>query len=352
MELLTNYIKGFHARYPKANRGYEYAYHGNQGQNIVQSVDTSSQESDESVPSHMESTLEEVLEKVLSTEKEIQDLHSKLLDLTTTLKSHDEIIEQLEDRMNDLASQVAAQTNETNTSLTQTITDDDIFEREIVEESTSTRARTGLASTRPMKCRQHPANGRWVAGLFQCTKGFKSSQPTIRQSAASKREPPVMICVHRCGGGLWVNYGLIMGRPLADCRSCFENRRLSHILTCPILHVGITQQCINASRIQINISPNTMEVPVEVSILVECIMDHVHINVGELIADQFKLRAKKQDKDVRADSVITLATKTVRDAPAMKRAKSTMSKTQPPPSASSTTSTAQFHPAIGPAPTP
>ncbi|MCD9643662.1 hypothetical protein HAX54_031296 [Datura stramonium] len=53
-----------------------------------------------------------------------------------------------------------------------------------------------------------------------------------------------------------------------------------------------------------------------------------------------------------ADVVITLATNTRADAPAMKRAKSTMSKTQPPPSASSTTSTAQFHPAIGPAPTP
>ncbi|MCE3214900.1 hypothetical protein HAX54_000236 [Datura stramonium] len=63
---------------------------------------------------------------------------------------------------------------------------------------------------------------------------------------------------------------------------------------------------------------NTTEVLIEVAILVACIMDHVHINVGELIADEFKRRAK----------------------------------TPPPPSTYSTTSTTQFHPAVVPAPTP
>ncbi|MCD9642484.1 hypothetical protein HAX54_029322, partial [Datura stramonium] len=37
-------------------------------------------------------------------------------------------------------------------------------------------------------------------------------------------------------------------------------------------------------------SQNTTEVPIEVVILIACIMDHVHINVGEIIADQFKRR--------------------------------------------------------------
>ncbi|MCD9560150.1 hypothetical protein HAX54_018631 [Datura stramonium] len=40
---------------------------------------------------------------------------------------------------------------------------------------------------------------------------------------------------------------------------------------------------------------NTTEVPIEFAILIACIIDHVHINVGEIIADQFKRRDKKQD---------------------------------------------------------
>ncbi|MCD7454296.1 hypothetical protein HAX54_024260, partial [Datura stramonium] len=69
-------------------------------------------DSNESIPPHMESTLQVVLEKVLATEEGVQDLRSKLLDLTTTVKSHDVIIQQLEERMNELASQVVAQTTE------------------------------------------------------------------------------------------------------------------------------------------------------------------------------------------------------------------------------------------------
>ncbi|MCD9639010.1 hypothetical protein HAX54_023247, partial [Datura stramonium] len=104
MELLTNYMKGFHARY---NHEYEYVYYGNQGWNNVQLVDTSSQESNES---------------------------SKLLNLKTTVKSHDVIIQQLEEQMNELASQVVAQITENNTAPMQAIVDNDIFEWEIEEE--------------------------------------------------------------------------------------------------------------------------------------------------------------------------------------------------------------------------
>ncbi|MCD9559876.1 hypothetical protein HAX54_018203, partial [Datura stramonium] len=97
---------------------------------------------------------------------------------------------------------------------------------------------------------------------------------------------------------------------------------------------------------------NSREVPIEVVILFACIMDHVHINVEELIEDKFKRRAKQHATSchfpastIRADSVITLVTKTNKDAPTMKRAKCTSRKTPPPPSVSSTTSTAQFYPA-------
>ncbi|MCE0482143.1 hypothetical protein HAX54_040590 [Datura stramonium] len=83
MELLTNYMKGFHSRCSQANHDYDYVYYGNQGWNNSRSVDTSSQGSNESIPPHMESTLEVVLEKVLATEEGVQDLWSKLLDLTT-----------------------------------------------------------------------------------------------------------------------------------------------------------------------------------------------------------------------------------------------------------------------------
>ncbi|MCE3215013.1 hypothetical protein HAX54_000539 [Datura stramonium] len=113
---------------------------------------------------------------------------------------------------------------------------------------------------------------------------------------------------------------------------------------------------------------NTSEVPIEVAILLACIMDHVHINVGEIIADQFKRKAKQQatvlpfpnlvcmlymratcplfqplDRMVQANSVITLATKIDKEAPAMKRAKYTGNMTPPSLSASTHTATAPLH---------
>ncbi|MCD9644612.1 hypothetical protein HAX54_032967 [Datura stramonium] len=104
MEFFMNYMKGFHARCNQVNHDYDYFYYGNQGWNYALSVDTSSQGSNESIQPHMESTLEVVLEKVLVTEDGVQDLRSKLLDLKTTVKSDDDIIQQLEERMNKLTS--------------------------------------------------------------------------------------------------------------------------------------------------------------------------------------------------------------------------------------------------------
>ncbi|MCD7451600.1 hypothetical protein HAX54_012761, partial [Datura stramonium] len=65
-------------------------------------------------------------------------------------------------------------------------------------------------------------------------------------------------------------------------------------------------------------SQNTSKVPIEVVILLACIMYH-------------------------ANSVITLATKTDKDASVMTRAKYTGTKTPPPPSASTHTSVAPLH---------
>ncbi|MCD9644128.1 hypothetical protein HAX54_032112 [Datura stramonium] len=39
---------------------------------------------------------------------------------------------------------------------------------------------------------------------------------------------------------------------------------------------------------------NTSEVPIVVAILLACIMEHVHINVGEIIVDQFRRKDKQQ----------------------------------------------------------
>ncbi|MCE3216544.1 hypothetical protein HAX54_006844, partial [Datura stramonium] len=41
-------------------------------------------------------------------------------------------------------------------------------------------------------------------------------------------------------------------------------------------------------------SMNTTQVPIEVAILVDHIMDLTHLNIGEIIVDQLKKKAKKQ----------------------------------------------------------
>ncbi|MCD9641802.1 hypothetical protein HAX54_028246 [Datura stramonium] len=55
---------------------------------------------------------------------------------------------------------------------------------------------------------------------------------------------------------------------------------------------------------------------------------------------------------LRADSVITLATKTNKEPPSMKRAKCTENRTLPPPSAASYTSASQFYTVVVPTHTP
>ncbi|MCE3052481.1 hypothetical protein HAX54_052731 [Datura stramonium] len=102
---------------------------------------------------------------------------------------------------------------------------------------------------------------------------------------------------------------------------------------------------------------NTTQVPIKVAILFAYIVDDTHINVGEIIADQFKRKAKQQatslpypslvsilclwdscplfrslDKSMRVEGVITLDTKTDKDAPALKRPRAMEDRIQPPPS--------------------
>ncbi|MCD9644517.1 hypothetical protein HAX54_032772 [Datura stramonium] len=135
MELLTSYVKGFQAKNSHAIRAYDCGYYGNQCWKNFQFVDTSSQESIEVLPPHMENTLEVVLEKVLSTKDGVQDLWSKLLDLTTKVKSHEVIIQKLEEWMNELAFQIATPIAANFTAPRKDIMDDDVLEWETEEKA-------------------------------------------------------------------------------------------------------------------------------------------------------------------------------------------------------------------------
>ncbi|MCD9558998.1 hypothetical protein HAX54_016712, partial [Datura stramonium] len=101
MELLTNYVKDFHAKNSHAIHDYDDGYYGNQGWKNVWLIDTSSQERTD-VPPHIESTFEVVLEK---------------------------------ERMNELASHMAAPTAAYNTSARKDMMDNDVLEWEIEEEA-------------------------------------------------------------------------------------------------------------------------------------------------------------------------------------------------------------------------
>ncbi|MCD9646592.1 hypothetical protein HAX54_036573 [Datura stramonium] len=101
----------------------------------VQFVDINNQGNTEVLPSVMESTLKVVLEKVLATEEGVQDLRSILLDLTTTIKIHEVVIQQLEERMNKLAFQMATPIATNNASPRKNIMDDDDLEWEMEEEA-------------------------------------------------------------------------------------------------------------------------------------------------------------------------------------------------------------------------
>ncbi|MCD9561523.1 hypothetical protein HAX54_020685 [Datura stramonium] len=94
-------------------------------------------------------------------------------------------------------------------------------------------------------------------------------------------------------------------------------------------------------------SRNTSKVPIEFSILLACIIDHVHINMGEIIADQFKRKAKQQATTLSfpnlTNSVITLATKIDKEAQVIKRAKYTGNMTPPSPSTSTHTTTTPLY---------
>ncbi|MCE0482122.1 hypothetical protein HAX54_040524 [Datura stramonium] len=74
---------------------------------------------------------------------------------------------------------------------------------------------------------------------------------------------------------------------------------------------------------------NTSDVPIEVAILLACIMEHVHINGGEIIVDQFRRKAKQ------LATALPFPTLTYKEAPMVKRARYTGNMTPPSPLASS-----------------
>ncbi|MCE0482117.1 hypothetical protein HAX54_040519, partial [Datura stramonium] len=101
-------------------------------------------------------------------------------------------------------------------------------------------------------------------------------------------------------------------------------------------------------------SKNTTHVPIEVAMLIACIMEGKHINVGKVIVDKFKQKARQKDTSIpypilisllylqsncmlfrpldktkRAEGVITLATKRDKDAPFSKRPKLTLGPNTP-----------------------
>ncbi|MCE0482291.1 hypothetical protein HAX54_040954 [Datura stramonium] len=125
----------------------------------------------------MESTLEVLVEKVLATEEGDQDLWSKLLDVTTTVKSHNVIIQQLEEHMNELESQMAAQTTENNMDPMQDIVENDIFKWKIEEEVVGELIADVFLKGEELAEVHH-----------MCS---KANRQLNRRSAMSKRESPV-----------------------------------------------------------------------------------------------------------------------------------------------------------------
>ncbi|MCD7461190.1 hypothetical protein HAX54_045468 [Datura stramonium] len=113
MELLTSYVKGFHAKNSHDVQDYDVAIMGTK-------VGTMSSLS---------------IPEVKGALRGVQDLRGKLLDLTTTVKSHEVIIQQLEERMNELAFQMVTPIVANNTSPRKDIMDDDVLQWEMEEEA-------------------------------------------------------------------------------------------------------------------------------------------------------------------------------------------------------------------------
>ncbi|MCD9641646.1 hypothetical protein HAX54_027961 [Datura stramonium] len=128
---------------------------------------------------------------------------------------------------------------------------------------------------------------------LNCTWGFKVSWRLIRRSAATKREPPTS----------YRSQPVYMGVNLTST---------SHLEKC---------MC-HSTKHQLFTNPESRN------------------------------SCRTLDKTMRADGAITLATKIVRDAPAMKRAKGTENRTLPPPYVLSNTPVGQIQEAADLATTP
>ncbi|MCD9646131.1 hypothetical protein HAX54_035699 [Datura stramonium] len=101
-----NHDMGSHPNHQEENQSSWRQGYGNQGRNYEHIVDLGTPERDESIHLKIEIMLERVLERVVSTDLGVRELKHDLLTLTQIVKSHAISIRHLEERMNQLASQI------------------------------------------------------------------------------------------------------------------------------------------------------------------------------------------------------------------------------------------------------
>ncbi|MCD7470521.1 hypothetical protein HAX54_010449, partial [Datura stramonium] len=351
---------------------YDDGYCGNQGRNNVLFVDTSSQGSTEVLPPHMESTLEVVLEKVLATKEGVQDLQSKLLDLTSTVKSHEWEMEEegIEELIVDafLKGEEFKEIHDVHKEVKQW------DENQIGEPPLRTREAQ-------FKCRQNQA----PIPSSALNVPRRTSEPAGESpgKSAKRRLTTDLASIIMFQGIFTIPvdpyFPELVWEFYASYRAQQQLMKLEDRTEAfPCLtsvwvrgqEVQVTPEEINSLYWEEPISPhpilrqkiedkenqfqwNTSKVPIEVMILLECIMKHVHINMGEIIADQFKQKAKQQaialplssllsmlclraecplwhslDKTIQDHGVITLDTKIDKAGPMIKRAREKMHENQ------------------------
>ncbi|MCD9638308.1 hypothetical protein HAX54_022183 [Datura stramonium] len=238
MELLTNYMKGFHARCNQENHEYDYAYYGNQGWNNARSVDTSSQGSNESIPPHIEKN------DIFEWEIEEEVVGELIADVFFKGEELEEV------------HHVGQASMPTNTPQVR-------FRLEGMEEFY-----LAFKEKRVIH----------AEAQFDI-ESFKTACPYIYHQTGTRDWGPFTIPVDLYLPELvWEFYASYRAR-----QQLMKRRGRTEAFSC------LTSVCLRLMP-----SMNTSKVPIEVFILLACLMDHVHINVEEIIVDQFKWKAKQQ----------------------------------------------------------
>ncbi|MCD7465113.1 hypothetical protein HAX54_000586 [Datura stramonium] len=110
-KLVAIYGMGFHPFHQETSQSSWEEGYGNQGQNFKHAGNLGNQEREESIYSNIGITLEKVLERVTSTDLGVWELKGYLLALTQTVESYNISIRNLEERMNQLVSQIESGVN-------------------------------------------------------------------------------------------------------------------------------------------------------------------------------------------------------------------------------------------------